>query len=154
MYLWQKQSGEWTPQEMNEDLIQGTAELLRFPSLRNEQWCLVSADPKVRCNGGEMLLGIQVLSHRDEIRMGDEVFLFSTEKLPRVEAAPSPDLICGRCRKPIAEGAPIVICPQCGTSCHQSDELPCFTYNPTCPHCDQDTDLNGRFHFHPGEEGW
>lgn len=156
MYLWKKQSDEWTPEEMSEGLclLEGGAELHRYSSLQKERWCIVSSNPQARVNGAEIPLGIRVLSHRDEIRVGDEVFLFSTEKLPGIEPAPSNDLICGRCRKPIEKKTSIVVCPQCGTSCHQTDKFPCFTYNSTCPHCDQETDLNGRFRFHPGEEGW
>jgi len=157
MYLWKKDdSGEWIPERREEESASlGAAELRRFHSpLGGERWCLMSSGDGARVNGEVPALGIQVLEHQDEIRVLTNIYFISTEKRPTIELASLDGLFCGRCRKPIPAETPMVRCPGCGASCHQSEKLPCFTYAAACPHCDQPTDLDGGFRFHPGEEGW
>ena len=154
MYLWNRESGDWVPEKHDENFSLGSAKLHKFQSLAGEKWCLVSTGSDTRINGEELTLGIRVLEHRDDIRIGDRWFIVSTESLPAVEPAPTDDFTCGRCRNAIKAQTPMVICPGCKTACHQSEERMCFTYAATCPHCEQSTDLNGEFRFQPAKEGW
>lgn len=78
---------------------------------------------------------------------------FSLERVAKVEAFAGAAVPCGRCAGAIEDGAECVRCPACGAASHQSAELPCFTYGPTCPNCAQPSDLDAGFSWSPGEVG-
>jgi hypothetical protein len=105
-------------------------------------WALLTRDPNVRVNGSPALAGLRLLHDRDEICMHDARLFFSTERLPQVE--PIPDLgrpvACARCRSGLEPGTSGVVCPRCGAWCHETPELPCWSYGPACPFCEQRTD--------------
>ena len=108
----------------------------------------------VRVNGIRQTLGLRILAHRDEIKVGgaDAVF-FSTEKLARVADFPGGDrpAYCARCKSPIAKGVPSVQCPMCRVWYHQqpADERPCWTYRERCVFCTQPTDFAAGFRWTP-----
>jgi len=117
------------------------------------EWAVLAAPhDEVWVNGLPLQVGIHVLADRDEIRIGGSgsVF-FSTERLAHCEPLPASDraLFCPRCRQPIEPGSPAVRCPQCALWHHQSTELPCWTYSPTCALCPQPTELDAGFRWTP-----
>lgn len=129
--------------------------LVRINRDAAEQWFLV-LPPEARfwVNGREPLLGSQILADRDEIRLvnGRRLY-FSTERLPQVLLFPGADheIFCARCRNPIVKGALAVVCPACGAWCHQTEDLPCWSYPGTtrCPLCDQSNDAEASFRWTP-----
>ena len=116
-------------------------------------WVLmVAADGDVRINGFAPVAGLRVLCDRDEIRATpSRTLFFSTETLARVEEFPSGDraIFCGRCRQPMRDAESAVRCPQCGIWYHQHDQLPCWTYAPSCGFCPQSTALDAGFAWTP-----
>jgi len=120
-----------------------------------EQWLLVvPPGAKLRVNGSEMLLGAHILADRDELRLaGHRRLCFSTERLPRIIPFPGADhvIFCARCRGPIDKDSPAVLCPGCGAWCHQTDDLPCWSYPGTtrCPLCEQSNDPEAGFRWIP-----
>lgn len=120
-----------------------------------EGWVLLAGSKgDVRVNGSRVASGIRVLSDRDEIRIGGvDTFFFSTEKLASVDALPKlpRSVFCPRCKQAIAEGTPAVQCPQCKVWHHQTEELPCWTYAPTCALDEQPSDLEGDYRWTPRE---
>jgi hypothetical protein len=118
-----------------------------------QTWVLISDGRRdVRLNGAPVSLGLAVLSDRDEIRVPGQLHLFfSTEQPARVEpcAATHASGLCPRCKQSIAEGSPAVRCPGCGLWHHASDDLPCWTYAPTCAACAQLTKLDAGYRWTP-----
>lgn len=135
-------------------LALGGAVLLRSRSAVDETWLLQSAPgDAVTVNSSPLYLGLRALRDRDEIRIaGGHRFYFSTERLAHIEPFPQIDhaVICARCKQAIQPGSPAVQCPQCGTWCHQSSELGCWTYGQNCPLCDQPTALDAGYRWSPG----
>lgn len=131
------------------------AALLNTGSPGHGAWHLV-APPHVELwiNGMPMLAGLHVMADRDEIRFdARDTFFFSTEALARVSPMPITDkaVMCPRCRQRIEPHTLAVCCPPCGLWHHQSDELPCWTYAPTCALCPQPTPLDAGFRWTPTE---
>ncbi len=130
------------------------AHLLRVPGEPAEWLLLAAPRAGLSINGLPLRVGIRVLVDRDEIRIGSRgTVFFSTESLARSEPLPSSDrpLLCPRCRQAIGPGTQAVRCPQCGLWHHQSAELPCWTYAPTCALCPQGTELDAGFRWTPEE---
>ena len=127
--------------------------LVRMQEAR--EWVLLSGPKcRVRVNGFTICSGIRVLSDRDEIRIdGFGAFFFSTERLAVIEPLPKTErpVFCPRCKQEIREETPAVQCPQCKVWHHQSPELPCWTYAPTCALDDQATDLDADYRWTPTE---
>jgi hypothetical protein len=118
-------------------------------------WVLmVGGTGDVRVNGFPPVAGMRVLQDRDEIRaaVGDPLF-FSTETLAHVEEFPGSErtVYCGRCRQAMVKGQMAVRCPngQCAIWYHQTEQLPCWTYTPTCAFCPQSTSLDAGFTWTP-----
>ena len=107
-----------------------------------------------RVNGTPFLLGIRVLRDRDELLTpsGARAF-FSTEALVRVAPAPESEKVpsCPRCKQPVDANTPSVQCPECQVWHHQSEDLPCWIYSPTCALCDRSTDLSVSYRWTPEE---
>jgi len=120
-----------------------------------DTWALLCAPGSdVLVNGVPVPLGLTVLSDRDEVRVpGQRVRFFSTERLARVEifAETAADGFCPRCKQTIERGTPAVRCPGCGLWHHASNDLPCWTYAPTCAACSQETALDAGFRWTPEE---
>ena len=118
-------------------------------------WALLAAaEGEVRVNGFPPVAGVRVLQDRDEIRATpSHALFFSTETLARVEEFPGSErpIFCGRCRQPMEKGQLAVRCPSppCGIWYHQSEQLPCWTYAPTCAFCPQSTSLDAGFAWTP-----
>ena len=131
--------------------------LARIAHETGEQWFLfVPAATRVTVNGQEPFLGAQVLADRDEIRLSSGRRLyFSTERLAQVVPFPGADheVICARCRTPITKGTLAVACPACGAWCHQTQELPCWSYpgSTHCPLCDHPNALDAGFRWSPND---
>lgn len=98
-------------------------------------------DSGVRVNGYPILAGIHLLSDRDEIRLQNERFYFSSHDPLVVETMDSDPVACPRCSGSIESGTPAVRC-HCGAWFHQSEEHPCFTYGETCPLCGASSQLD------------
>jgi hypothetical protein len=120
-----------------------------------DQWILlVPPKARVTVNGHKALLGSLPLRDRDELRLGNgQRLYFATERLPQVVAFPgaAQAIFCARCRNPIARGSLAVACPACGAWCHQTEDLPCWSYPGTmhCPLCDQSNDPEAGFRWSP-----
>ena len=113
---------------------------------------LVAAEGGARVNGFAPVAGVRVLEDRDEIRAASFAPLFfSTETPAHVEefVAGERAIYCGRCRQAVRNGELSVRCPQCNIAYHETDELPCWTYAPTCGFCRQATPLDAGFEWTP-----
>jgi hypothetical protein len=113
---------------------------------------LVAAGTAVRVNGFAPVAGVRVLQDRDEIRTTPAgVLFFSTETLACVKEFPGSEraVFCGRCRQAMEKGQMAVRCPRCGIWYHQTDNLPCWAYAPSCGFCPQPTSLDGGFSWIP-----
>jgi len=115
-------------------------------------WALLAADRSgVRVNGLIPSGGLRVLQDRDEIRTGTKrVLYFSAETLAKVTefSGAETTMYCGRCRQALKQGQEAVRCPQCSIWFHQTKELPCWTYSPTCI-CPQPTALDAGYSWVP-----
>ena len=127
--------------------------LVEAGPLGRSGWHLIaSPDVRVAVNGLPLLGGLRVMADRDEIRLENAApCFFSTELLARVVDMPITDLpmTCPRCRQRIESATPAVACPACSLWHHQSENLPCWTYAPTCALCPQPTPLDAGFLWTP-----
>jgi hypothetical protein len=117
-------------------------------------WALLTSDgARLLLNGEPVALGLALLRHRDELRLGGGAPVFlSTERLAAVEAYAGDDAPrCPRCQQPIARGELAVRCPGCGVRHHQLVERPCWTYQPKCTLCEQSSDLEAGLRWTPEE---
>jgi hypothetical protein len=151
--------GAYPPRRLRERPGSGAGEsptlLMQTHGVGDAGWVLL-AGPRsgVNVNGIPVLAGILALSDRDEIRVrGFGSLFFSTETLARVEPFPASDhkLFCPRCKQPIESGALAVRCPGCRVWHHQSADLPCWSYAPTCTLCPHPTEADARFRWTPEE---
>jgi hypothetical protein len=129
--------------------------LLRSRGDEGECWLLLAVTPgAVALNGVPLRSGIKVLVDQDEIRFPDaQRMFFSTERLATVQLCTSddPNLRCPRCKLVIPLHSETVLCPTCGVLCHQSERLPCWTYESTCPCCQRPSHLNRTYSWTPAE---
>jgi hypothetical protein len=129
------------------------ATLIRVPSPQREQWVLLAPHSTgITVDGIPLAAGIRALTDRAEVRVrGAATFFFSAERLARIEPFPALErsATCPRCRQEIATGTPAVRCPGCDLWHHASDDLPCWTYAPTCALCPQSTDPDAGFRWSP-----
>lgn len=125
--------------------------LLRCLAAPPNTWALLTDHPRVRVNGAAVPLGLTVLEDRDELRLPGLAAWFSTETQAHVEPFPESTTrgFCPRCKQAIPPGSPAVRCPSCGLWHHASDDLPCWTYAPTCSACAQETALDAGFRWTP-----
>jgi hypothetical protein len=114
----------------------------------------------LRVNGTPLSLGIRVLKNRDALTTPDGTrFFFTDEEPARIEAFPGlgegKPGTCARCRTAIAPGELAVRCPGCGAWSHETENLPCWTYEGAvaCPLCSQ-PNLLGVCPWTPDEAGW
>jgi len=139
-------------------LPEGTRPLERFdpaPAWLREvghEWVLLAARGRVAVNGSPVC-GLRVLRDRDEVCFhGGARVYFSTEKLASVHPHEGDTALrCPRCKQAIARGAVVVTCPHCRAVCHQTADLPCWTYGATCPLCQQPSALDAGFQWTPEE---
>lgn len=106
----------------------------------------------LRVNGQPLALGIRALRDHDEISIGGQRCFFSTEELARIVAFPGLDqpVWCPRCKQKVEPGDLAVACPRCHAWHHQSEEFPCWTYEPTCALCQlQATALDAGYSWTP-----
>ena len=129
------------------------AAVLRARAGDSPVWALLEAvGGEVRGNGFPAVAGMRVLQDRDEIRApAREPLFFSTETFARVEEFPGSEraVYCGRCRQAMEKGQMAVHCPQCGIWYHQTENLPCWTYAPTCAFCPHATALDAAYQWIP-----
>ncbi len=153
-HLWTLDSSNaWRASQLEDrfDLPDGASVLVLTSADAQDAWTLLTASRDLRLNGAPVRAGIAVLEDRDEIRLPSLAAWFSTETPARVE--PFPDSIargvCPRCKQTIAAGSPAVRCPGCHLWHHQSEELPCWTYAPTCAGCAHETALDAGLRWSP-----
>jgi hypothetical protein len=116
------------------------------------EWVLCAPPTRgVQVNGLPLLAGIHVLEDRDEIAIDGRCLFFSTEVLATMEEYTGAAVFCPRCKQAISTGQRVVRCPRCSAVHHQTEELPCFTYAPTCSLCPQLSDLNAGYQWTPEE---
>lgn len=144
------------PVRHGKDGSEGSAVILRRQGPDGEAWVLMTPmETSVRVNRDRILLGIRVLTDRDEIWVtGMGRMFFSTERLACVEPFPGAagqPIFCPRCKQEIGRGCPAVRCPQCRVWHHQSEDLPCWTYSERCALCDQPTELEAGYRWTPEE---
>jgi len=122
-------------------------------------WALVwRRDLVVRINGRRHGLGLRVLRHRDEIRIGDgDPVFYSTETLPVVIPFPGAGepVFCTRCQLALEPGQPVVRCPgeRCGGGYYyhaQEGQRDCFNYGP-CLVCGYEPTGQTTFQWTPTE---
>jgi hypothetical protein len=133
----------------DDTLIVRVAELPDAPGVR---WALVAGrGARVLQNGDAVVLGLALLRHKDELRVGGAAPLyFSSERLAAVEPCARDDAPrCPRCAHPIARGEAAVRCPGCGVLHHELAERPCWTHLPRCALCPQATALDADFTWTP-----
>jgi hypothetical protein len=131
------------------------ARLVRANPEGRAAWTMIaSSGADVRVNSRTVPAGLRVLADRDEIRVGNDVLYFSTERLAAIEAFPVAGRVvfCGRCRQQIDPGSPAVCCPSCGIWYNQSPDLPCWTYSDKCTFCGHPTALDAGFAWTPEED--
>jgi Zn finger protein HypA/HybF involved in hydrogenase expression len=114
----------------------------------------------LRINGETLALDLRVLKNRDALTTLDGTrFFFTDEEPAHLEAFPGlgegKPGTCARCRTAIAPGELAVRCPGCGAWSHETEHLPCWTYEGAvaCPLCSQ-PNLLGTYIWSPEEEGW
>ena len=114
---------------------------------------LTSGGSDLRINGWPARSGICALEDRDELRIDQRTLYFSTERLAATGpfAAGANPLFCPRCKQTLEDDTAAVRCPGCGVWHHQSEQLPCWSYAPTCALCEQSTDLEAGFRWTPEE---
>lgn len=134
----------------------GPAYLMRHPGPNGQDtWLLfASGHENVSINGQRLDLAIRCLRHKDEVRLGRSVLLFSLEEQAGVVSFPGigKPCKCARCKQEILPGTPAVRCPnaRCGVWHHQSQESPCWTYAETCAAlCGQPTSLEAGLQWVP-----
>lgn len=165
--LWIRESSEWAvlPLEgarlaladlpSRPDAPCPDALLLRGIGDGRAEWHLMARPSSgISVNGLPLLAGVRTLTDRDEIHVPDLGSLFySTERLAQIEPFPvaGHQVSCPRCRQAIASGTPAVRCPGCEVWHHGSEELPCWTYAPTCALCQQSTVPDAGFKWTPEE---
>jgi len=155
-YLWiSKDGGPWS--EFSLDVltgnrfepVPGSGKDLRLQRSRDDWVTLFGPDVTAAANG--LPCTLRILADRDEIacwpfgEWGSHVrLIYSAERLatirPFQKAQGAGEVICPRCRRPIAEGESAVVCPRCGVPHHSSNDWPCWTYGPQCNCCGQSTD--------------
>jgi hypothetical protein len=164
-HLWIRDTTDWAALRLDGERLQladlplpaddpaaADVVLLGTGSRRREWHLMAAAGTGVTINGLPLIGGLRTLADRDEIRVrGLGTLYFSTERLAEVEPLPnaSSELICPRCRQPIAADADAVRCPACDIWYHQSAEFPCWTYAPTCGGCGHPTPLDEGFAWSP-----
>jgi hypothetical protein len=123
---------------------------LRRSAAEPDIWVVVGA-ASLRVNGEPLDAGIRVLRDRDELRAGSRRAFFSAESPVELVAFPAPDraVLCPRCKLEIPPASPAVRCPQCRVWHHQSDDLPCWTYDRHCATCDRPSALDAGFRWTP-----
>ncbi|MBE7501330.1 MAG: hypothetical protein HS113_13695 [Verrucomicrobiales bacterium] len=117
-----------------------------------ERWALCSPPHGIRVNGDPVCLGLRVLEDHDEIQAGPgERLFFSAERLAEIVAFPGGPrpVHCPRCHQLIEPGHLAVQCPGCQTWHHQSDQLPCWSYDARCALCPQPTALDAGLSWTP-----
>lgn len=129
------------------------AAVVRTPRGGAAAWVvLVAGDKEVRVNGVPPVAGVHVLQDRDEIRIHPAgTLFFSAETLARVEEFAGRDrpIFCARCRQRVEPAQLAVCCPSCGIWCHQTADLPCWSYSPICAFCPQATALETGYQWVP-----
>ena len=158
--LWQETSdGRWQPASelpLSARLVDFRHEGTRGTAL------LVPEGRAARVNGTEVVDGLRVLDHKDEITLDMQRFYFSAESAPEVilyrgEQRKRPPR-CGVCRGPIQEGEQVVRCPGCERLFHQIEASDgqtgktCWTYAEHCKFCGHPTSLCGQGAWHPDME--
>ncbi len=101
---------------------------------------LLFAREQVAVNG-IAALPIQRLADRDEMTIGTTTWCVSFDALPAREVFHAIDqpIHCTRCHGLFCQGDAMIVCPQCRACYHDHDELPCWTYGPTCARCGRAT---------------
>jgi hypothetical protein len=128
----------------------------------SERWLLLTPGDTggavIRVSGVPVGVGIRILSHADELRVGEDTprAFFSDESLPATGAFPGPaGACCPRCQIEIEVDDDAVRCPngRCRVWHHQSaeKELLCWTYDAACALCDHETALDGELQWIPEE---
>jgi hypothetical protein len=149
--LWQQHADQWESIEIAKEAVAlpapaGIACPIAIiveaePDSPSRRALLVSPGANVLVNGTRVV-GLRLLDDRDQLRIGESLFYFSAESLPKVEPYAGPqDVPCGRCLRPMDAGIPSVRCPRCGVFHHSSEQLACWTHASTCSGgCGQPTD--------------
>ena len=150
-HMWIFEADAWRCEPLRDAAALGAgAELLRATTPDGERWAILGGR-EIRVNGTPVDAGIVVLRDRDEISAAGRRVFFSTESLATVVpfVAGERPTFCPRCRGPIEDGSPAVLCPNCRVWYHQSAELPCWRYAERCALCDQPTALDAGWRWTP-----
>jgi hypothetical protein len=123
---------------------------------------MARGDASVRVNGADVVGGLRVLEHKDELIVGGRRLYFSAESQPVVEVYQHDGSRrrprCPICRAEIQDGQTIVRCPGCSRIYHQIEAAgdapakPCWTYAPTCRFCGHPTSMSGEPTWRPDDD--
>jgi hypothetical protein len=153
-FLWiSKNGGNWSEfslDGMNRDQLELTTDIERMRLQRCGEGWVVLFSPEILASANGLPCELRLLADRDEIvcwpiaeRESHFRMIYSAERLatirPFQRAQGAGVVFCARCRQPVAEGEPAVVCPRCGAPYHSSADWPCWTHGPQCNCCNQST---------------
>ena len=138
MILWEWSSeGQWRAVQLAEasHVLHGTH--VRLVLLSSAGKCGLLARDGVAVNGSRSL-PFRMLDDRDEIRVGGELYYFSTDAPADVVrfVDEGKKVCCARCKNQLQEADAVIYCPAC-TAAHDED---CFHYAPHCAMCPAPTE--------------
>jgi hypothetical protein len=133
--------------------------LVPFGSGRQRGLALLAAGPGVWLSGEEVVAGLAVLDHQDEILIDGQRVYYSADGQPEVSihasADPAARVTCPVCRTAVVAGQAVVVCPRCSRVHHQIEagdgqrEKRCWTFHAQCHHCGHPTSLDGSGGWRP-----
>lgn len=136
LWGWDGEAARMRPADIEANVpidIDGVARLLPLPPGRR---CALLARESVRVNGIRCL-PLQILRDRDEIRVGNKIFYFSMDSIPRVSRVHVNRTVrCARCLGCLATGDEVVRCPGCQAHHHPD----CWRLGPGCQKCQHAAD--------------
>ena len=140
LYRWDCETEDWQSisLEAGQPVRLGAA---LFVAQAKGRHCLLVADGGTVTVDGLPSLPLRVLADKDEVRVGHELCYFSAQSAAGVVpfTGESGDILCSRCKGKMSVGDLAVQCPRCGAWHHQTEALPCWTYDSRCSGCDQPT---------------
>jgi len=151
-HMWRFRSAEGWRASSLDGILSSFGPASVYRAATTDAWVLlVAPGAAVSVNGRQVLAGVAVIRHMDEIQLAEcSPMYFVSESPTRVEAFEGRGALpCARCQQPIESGQLSAKCPRCGLFHHQSEALPCWTYAERCSGCDHSTALDGALAWTP-----
>jgi len=133
---WEDEQQIWQSIPVEDRMSLGSSDVLL--TLQAGRCGLLTNRTDVKVNGFSAM-PLRILTDKDEIRVGGEVFYFGVDSdWQAVPFKETKQICCARCKGNIGQGEMSVQC-RCGAWFHQSDTIQCWTYDVRCSSCDQPT---------------